>query len=73
MTNFAFKMMDFEQVLFCCGSRMRYNGANHFIFREIVQGIGTIIQSQPAVDCFSSLISVASPSQASDLAGSDLY
>ena len=52
---------------------MRYNGANHFIFREIVQGIGTIIQSQPAVDCFSSLISVASPSQASDLAGSDLY
>ena len=54
-----------SQVLIACGSRMRYLGANNFIFREIAQGINSIVQSQPAVTCFSSLIAVASPSQAS--------
>jgi hypothetical protein len=59
-----------SKVLICCASRMIYNGANNFVFREIAQGINTIVQSQPAVVCFSSLIAVASPSQASDLADS---
>jgi hypothetical protein len=59
-----------SQVLIACGSRMRFLGANNFIFREIAQGINSIVQSQPAVTCFSSLIAVASPSQASDLADS---
>jgi hypothetical protein len=59
-----------SQVLMACGSRMRYHGANNFIFREIAQGINTIVKSQPAVDCFNQLIPVASPRQASDLAAS---
>jgi hypothetical protein len=59
-----------SQVLLACGTRMQYHGANNFIFREIAQGINIIVQSQPAVDCFSSLIAVASPRQASDLAAS---
>ena len=59
-----------SQVLLACGSRMRFLGANNFIFREIAQGINSIVHSQPAVDCFNSLIAVASPRQASDLAAS---
>ena len=59
-----------SQVLLACGSRMRFLGANNFIFREIAQGINSIVQSQPAVDCFNSLIAVASPRQASNLAAS---
>ena len=59
-----------SQVLLACASRMRYHSANNFIFREIAQGINTISQSQPAVDCFNSLIAVASPRQTSDLAAS---
>ena len=59
-----------SQVLLACASRMRFHGANNFIFREIAQGINSIVQNQPAVDCFNTLIAVASQRQASDLAAS---
>ena len=57
-----------SQVLVCCASRMIYESANSFIFRELSQGIGTIIHSPTGITCLNSLLDIATVGQAADLA-----
>ena len=57
-----------SQVLVCCASRMIYESANNFIFRELSQGIGTIIHSPTGITCLNSLLDIATVGQAADLA-----